>query len=183
METRSRKLNWNTLKDNLTLNFIVLLDFLLIGGLIVGKTKFLYSSLSSFCLILSMAILFTILYSRTDNMPSNANELEKKWIIASVGLKVFILFQLPKFVVDVANVWILLLPLVIAVASLSFYYFWKSFEKELSPLFSFLNVAGRELSKATKSQISSITRNFKEKTAYLPTASSVLRKKGRQAVN
>ncbi len=184
MKHSRKQLNWEVLFQNFTLNFIVFLDFLLILGLIMGKTKFLYSSLASFFLILSMTLLVTILYSSDLYLKLRAGlDLKSKQLIASFVLRAFLLFQLSKVLVNIINVWILLLPVVITVASFSFYFFWKPFQRELAPLFSFLGLAGEELSKVAKIRMGSLSKNIKAKTADLPAANALLRRKDRIAAN
>jgi hypothetical protein len=163
MKSRVKNLNDTTLNDKLTINSIVFLDFFLILGMVIGQSSFFYSVYAATSLMLSMALLFTLLISN----PIYKSTHKWRQLVAVLALKLILLLQIPKALVSALNLWSFFLITMLLIESASLYLFWKSFEVQLEPLLSYLKTKSARIAEITSQKVNAWLRIFKHKEALI----------------
>jgi|GEM_PF-6242707 len=162
LKQTGRKLSYK----NSDLYLLACIDFVLVFGIIVGKSQFLYGFFVVALLIFSMALLLTILVTGQIFKKSAKLQKNKRVVIMSIILKGLLLITLPKLLPLVISFQFLQIFFAVALQSFSAYLFTKEFQGELRPLFAFVDQGISALSQSAFALASQLfAKASKSKTA------------------
>lgn len=155
--------------------FLTFLNLITVAAMIIGRNKVFYSTFISASIVMTIAILLTILTERFSSKIGVKGD-----IIKVIAMEAVLLFGLPLLPPTMSIVFLILEVLaVIAAQSFALFLFWKAFEIELVELAIFLGLASTFFPPIARRHISSVFAQIKtwsvkvSNTYFSPNAFSV----------
>ena len=116
---------------------VICLDFFLIIGVLLGRNMVLYSIIAPIILIVNVAILLTTIY--TTNIFWTSSQKIKKYILATITLRLILLFAIPQVLADVFILQLVQILAVVTIEAASIYFFLKGFSSQVAPFLQFID--------------------------------------------